>query len=312
MTRTCDEKRSTGDWLKQVRVGEMRQAGGLQIFGLFLEQQPGPDYLTLDEATAGGRFEVVEINESGSVPTLKVVNPNDMAVFLMAGEHLVGGKQNRVLNASLLVPANTTLPIPVSCVERGRWGYRGATFSGSGTSSHSTLRRMMHSSCTDSYRRSGKAGSDQTQVWREVDRRLTESGSISDTQHLAQAYDDTELVLRPMAEQLPVPEGACGAAFAFGGRIIGLDLFDRPRTLALLWPKLVRAYGIDAHYAAAEGEVQREQVERWLSEVAPTSEEVFRSAGAGEDARLDAPTLLAACLRVEDRLVHLEAFAQGN
>ena len=40
------------------------------------------------------------------------------------GEQLAGGKQNRVLNASILVPAKSELPIPVTCVERGRWALR--------------------------------------------------------------------------------------------------------------------------------------------------------------------------------------------
>ena len=55
-----------------------------------------------------------------------------------------------------------------------------------------------------------------------------------------------------MAERLPGPEGACGAVFAYGGRVVGFDLFDRPGTLARLWGKLVRAYAIDAR-TAAEG-----------------------------------------------------------
>jgi hypothetical protein len=40
------------------------------------------------------------------------------------GEQLVGAKQNRILNMTVLVAAETEVTIPVSCVERGRWGYR--------------------------------------------------------------------------------------------------------------------------------------------------------------------------------------------
>ena len=41
---------------------------------------------------------------------------------LVEGEHFLGGKQNRTVNTSVLVPALSDLEIPVSCLERSRWG----------------------------------------------------------------------------------------------------------------------------------------------------------------------------------------------
>src|SRR5205085_1730983 len=158
---------------------------GLEVFALYWEPPAGgPDYRTLDEAVAEGAFEVTEVSAAGSVPTLNVVNKGARPVFLMAGEHLAGGKQNRVLNASILVAGQAELPIPVSCVERGRWGYRGAGFSGSGSSSHSRLRRLMHGQATRGYRDSGQASSDQGAVWREVERKLAETHSSTETDYL--------------------------------------------------------------------------------------------------------------------------------
>jgi hypothetical protein len=297
--------------LPQVRVAEPRESGGLLVFGLYWELPDGPAYRTLDEAVAAGSLEVCEVSDGGSVPQLKVINKDELAVFLMAGEHLQGGKQNRVLNASILIGGRSEAPIPVSCVERGRWAYRAAHFSGSGSSSHGTLRAMMHSQVTKSYRSSGEARSDQGAVWREVDRKLTETGSTSDTAYLHKAYEDSEAALRPVLEQLPAPEGACGAVFAHGGKIVGLDLFDRPATLVRLWEKLVRAYAIDARTAAGAAAVTAEQVRAWLAAAATAKLERFASAGLGDDLRLEGPTLVAACLSVEDRPVHVEAFAEA-
>src|SRR5262245_43631662 len=100
--------------LQSVRVGEAVEAGGLRVFGLYWEQPPGPEYLTLDDALAGQALEVVEVSEGGSVPQLKVINRGERRAFLMAGEQLAGGKQNRVLNASLMVEGQAEVPIPVS------------------------------------------------------------------------------------------------------------------------------------------------------------------------------------------------------
>ena len=134
------------------------------MFALHWSPDGKLDYSTLDEAQAAGLLEVGEVTEGGSVPQLFVHNKGDRPVFLMAGEQLAGGKQNRVLNASILVAAKANLPIPVSCVEHGRWGYRSRHFEGSGSSSHSALRKMMHGHVTRSYRSGGEAKSDQGEV----------------------------------------------------------------------------------------------------------------------------------------------------
>ena len=124
---------SLSERLQHVQVSEPTEAGGLQVFGLRWEQEGGLSYVTLDDGLASGLLEVTEVSSGGSVPTLKVTNKGDTMAFLMAGEQLAGGKQNRVLNASIMVGARTELPLPVSCVERGRWAYRSAQFGSTGS-----------------------------------------------------------------------------------------------------------------------------------------------------------------------------------
>ena len=64
----------------------------------------------------------VEVSEGGHVPeTEEIVNEGELSVLLLDGEELLGAKQNRVLNLTILVPAHQTCVVPVSCVESGRW-----------------------------------------------------------------------------------------------------------------------------------------------------------------------------------------------
>jgi hypothetical protein len=49
----------------------------------------------------------------------------------MEGEDVVGAKQNRTINLSILVPAQAEVIAPVTCVEAGRWHARSAQFASS-------------------------------------------------------------------------------------------------------------------------------------------------------------------------------------
>ena len=57
------------------------------------------------------------------MPDLKVINKSEVMVLILDGEELVGAKQNRIVNTTILIPAKETVLIPVSCVEQGRWSY---------------------------------------------------------------------------------------------------------------------------------------------------------------------------------------------
>ena len=295
--------------LQVVEVGQPTEAGGLQVFAL--RWQPGGDvnYLTLDDGLSAGVLEVTELSEGGSVPTLKVHNRAGDFAFLMAGEHLVGAKQNRVLNASILVDAHSELAIPVSCVEAGRWGYRSRAFGSGGTSSHGKLRRMMHAQTTGHYHSDGTPTAEQGEVWGEVSRKLAAMGSVSPSSDLHQAYQDRSAGLDAILQGLPAPEGACGAVFACAGRIAGADLFDKPSTLAKLWPKLIRGYALDAlEEDTAAPPVTPAAVKDWLRTALEAKAEAFKSPGVGDDVRLEGKGLVGAGLFVGDHPVHVELF----
>ena len=79
---------------------------------------------------AAGTLQVTEVDESGSVPELLATNTGDEMVLLLDGEELVGAKQNRILNITLLAPAMQDTVIPVSCVENVICGAAIAQFNG--------------------------------------------------------------------------------------------------------------------------------------------------------------------------------------
>jgi hypothetical protein len=74
-----------------------------------------PDWLVLDEA--GDRARVTEVSEAGSVPFLQVANGADRPLLLLDGEELLGAKQNRILNTTVLVAVDAGGDLPLG----GAW-----------------------------------------------------------------------------------------------------------------------------------------------------------------------------------------------
>ncbi|MFO0809990.1 MAG: DUF6569 family protein [Gemmataceae bacterium] len=301
------------DLFASVDVVEPQEAGGLQVFGLRFTPPKPHDYVTLDEALATKSLTVSEVSESGSVPTLKLTNATGKRVFLMAGEQLVGAKQNRVLNTSLLVEVGAELPVPVSCVEQGRWAYRSQNFGSVGTASHGNLRKLMTRQVSGSYVRFSAPLSHQGEVWQEVSRALSSHGSVSGSHALEQVYEDKRTDLDAAVQSLATPEGCNGAVFALRGKVVGADLFDRPDTFKKLWPKLVRAYALDALEApdAAKKAVTPAEVAAWLGQSRDAVVKSFPSPALGQDVRFESPGLIGAGLIVEDTPIHVQAFREG-
>ncbi len=64
-----------------------------------------------------------------------MLNHADIDALILDGTELRGAKQNRMVNITIIVGKHSEAPIPVSCVEQGRWAYRSRGF----TSSKRTL-----------------------------------------------------------------------------------------------------------------------------------------------------------------------------
>jgi hypothetical protein len=82
---------------------------------------PALEYVTFADAQKDGSAEITEVGSAGAVSTLEVTTSSNVPVLMIDGEILIGLQQNRVLNTTILVPAKTTLKVPVACVEAGRW-----------------------------------------------------------------------------------------------------------------------------------------------------------------------------------------------
>jgi hypothetical protein len=292
--------------LPDVRVGDAISHGALSVFPLFGPSTGGVDYLLSDEAISAGSVTVEEVSEGGSVPNLLVSNQGDSRVLFLEGEELRGAKQNRVLNTSVLIAAHSKTPIPVSCVEAGRWRYRSRQFESSGSHSSSKLRHYLKASVSDSLKSGGGHSSDQGAVWNEVSRQMSSLGSSSDTAAMSDTYESYTERLAEFREQLKYVEGATGIAVAVANKVVAVDLFDKSSTCAKVWDRLLTGVVMDAlesDQSAPTGDPTA--VERLLSRLRDSAWEPTPPVGEGQEFRFDADAEThASALVFQDLVLH--------
>lgn len=290
----------------EIQVGDPIRHERLAVFPLFAEPPKGVDYDLSDEAINKGTVTVEEISEAGSVPDLSVDNKGDLRVLFLEGEELVGAKQNRVLNTSVLIAAHSKSKIPVSCVESGRWRYKSRQFGSGGTHSPSMLRRVLKASVTKSVRAKSGHRSDQGEVWEEVARQQEALGAFSGTSAMSDTFETHRKRLDEFREKLQYVEGAVGAAVAINGRLVTIDLFDKPMTCGRVWARLLSGAILDAlEVEQPDQQAERADVERTLASLGNLSWEPSEAIGEGEEYRAESPSGdHASALVFEGTLVH--------
>ena len=264
-----------------------------------------PSWVLLREALAAGAVEIEEISEQGSVPTLRVTNRGAQDVLLLDGEELVGAKQNRILNTTVLVRARSTIEVPVSCVEQGRWRYSGRRFSSSEHSLYASMRLKKAAHVHASLRKRRTFESDQVGIWSDLAERA-QALNVESTA-MAGAFTGRAPELGEYTAALGPRPDQVGALVYGGGAWWGMDVLPSPRLFAAAWPRVLSGYVLDVLASRPEGGLDESGAER-LAAVRDATVEVFPGVGAGDDCRFAGPGVLGAALVVDGIVAHAMAF----
>ena len=286
-------------------LGEPQTHRGITIVPLLATAEPRRAYVTLDEAAPLG-FRVDEVDAHGSVPELLVRNPLDVDVLLYDGEEVVGAKQNRVLEASILVAAGASHPIPVACVEAGRWHDSGRDFAPADRVSHPESRRRK---AVELERAPLMEGVAQHTVWAEIDERLAHTGALSATSAIADVHDVERPRIDAIAEAFPLVDGQCGAILAVGGELC-LDAVSRPDAWARLWPKIRRGYLLDGLGHLDDEPTAGAAIVRFAESVEATPRSTRPSPGLGDDIRLHGADVAGSGLVLDGETIQLSAYTR--
>ncbi len=298
-------------YIEGLQVGEPQQHENLVMVPLVSDYDDGLGYLPLAEAAAADEIEIREVSEAGSVPELRVLNRGEKTVLILDGEELVGAKQNRIVNTTILVPARSELKIPVSCVEQGRWSYRGKSFETKKRMVNPGIRNQKAQTVRYSLRTQGTFTADQSAIWLSVAEFAMKHQAVSETMDLDFVFEKKAPKLEGHLREISPCERQIGAAFLAGDEIMGIDAFGHAGTLRAVFRGLVESYALDALVAEKPKETSataKEKVAALLAEAKNALLESRPSVGLGNDLRLETAKLIGFALEHEGKIVHFVLF----
>lgn len=297
-------------YLQSLEFGELHHFKNMGVIPLMTSMDDSPDYLTLKEALDGQLLVITEVSQEGSVPDLKVINKGEKPVLLLDGEEVVGAKQNRVLNTTILLKAKSETVIPVTCTEQGRWEYTSRELSDSGTVMIPKLRVMKSRSVSHTLEDSQQFRSDQGTVWTGIDEMAEESETRSETQAMRDVYKAKMSDLDEYLKAFPCLPHQRGLFTLIDEEVVGFDFISLESAYAQLHPKLVKSYALEAliRRKPKTKKPKKQKTVQFMHEALDSEEKKYDSVGEGKDYRYEGDEIVGSALKVGKKVIHLAFF----
>ncbi|MGB9601789.1 MAG: ARPP-1 family domain-containing protein [Limisphaerales bacterium] len=324
--------------LGSLRLGNIMSVHNVAVIPLFTDSINALEYMTLDEALETRSLHIGEVSEGGSVPHLKVNNLAEKPVLLLDGEELVGVKQNRVLNLTILLKEKSETTIPVSCVERGRWHYRHLHFppdepphsphhppdvqpnkpeSPVKTEHIMALKARAKKSLrvSESILYECAPCANQAEVWHDIEEMQCKLDAPSPTSAMYDVYKQRERDLINFFEGLKAQPNQCGYILFINGQVQALEVIPKPEKYARYHKKLIESGVIEAL-----GEIHRYDkpydentaklsASQFIKSILDTEEVPFENIGYGINLRYRNPNINGAALVNNNEVVHMAFFS---
>jgi len=294
------------DW----RLGSPFTHDNLTVFPVLADESTAStDLITLDEGLRSGKVTITEfgadgrshtinrrqMGDSAEVNRLALTNKSGKALVLIAGEMILGGRQDRIVGHDCIIESsNTLVPLDVFCVEHGRWsggvafGERARGFIGNARTEDSSSGSAGGSAGRSSggslglaapmalpnIREKAQAKKSQDEVWSAVAETVTVNATSTSTGTLKSVYQDkrvnTKLDGYERAFRGKLSAGnIVGVVAAIDGKIVSADVFANHSLFQAYWPKMLNSYALEAVSTTTAGaqQVSETDAEAFLARV---------------------------------------------
>ena len=241
------------------RISEPVSYKNLSIFLIHgKDENTKGNILTLQEALDRKLFVVYETSD---VNELEVENlSKEFDVFIQSGDIVKGGKQDRVLAVSIIIPARSgRVSIEAFCVESGRWTKRGNEESDKFTNSNDRI-------VTKELKIAANGERSQQEVWKQVSEAQSKlgkavGGSVASTTSSSslqlslenrQVASNVDDYMRQLSGAINGKSDVIGYAFSINGQINSADIYVSNALFKKVWLKMLKAAATEA-VASAHG-----------------------------------------------------------
>ncbi len=259
------------------------QYENLRIFPIvadasLLEKQAAVQKLkTLAEGMKTPGFRITELKQFGrtrehSVNALTVQNKSQDAIFLMSGDVVTGGNQDRVISQDQVVMPGTVKNIEVFCVEKGRWRYDDPT----ATENEKKIFAFKgyYNVASPQVRQAVQRTGNQEAVWNAVAKVTSANNAESGTQTYAalettnEAKAKRDAYLRYFDGKISSLPNMVGMVVVCGDRVLGVDIFGHSDLFRRQYDALLHGYVAEAATEVCTSKFADNEVEKVFGQVA--------------------------------------------
>ena len=225
------------NWLEELRFGEQQQYKHITVIPITTADSNKLIYKTLNQALESDYITLKELDEEASVPEIQIINKSDEYILIFDGEQLIGAKQNRIINKTILIEPHTKNVIPVSCTEEGRWYEKSDNFSKSKYNGSSEIRKTLK-----------KNKYAQDEVWNHVACLSRKSGIKSESGSLHYVSEEISSSTEKYFDKFKKFDSQIGFILFANGKFLGLDIVGHPDLFDDLYENFLNGYLIEALY----------------------------------------------------------------
>lgn len=300
-----------------IQILNFQRTGALSVVQFKTSESNSLYYISSSYAIKNRLIEVKEISDQGSVNNLFVINHSDKFVFFMDGDILIGAKQNRVLNTSVLLLPNSKTTVPVSCVEAGRWRFTSSRFYNSEYTAPSVLRYSKASRVKKNLENSKRFSANQDEVWNRVSEYERMHKYKSKTSNISDIYENKKHDFNYFLKSFVFQKESNGIAIFIRSKLLNIDVFNRNDIYEEYFSKILRGTALEVYYLSdSNTHLNKIEAEYKTNEFFDKYDDIpfdtYEAVGIGQEKRFETSEVTGFELSYDRKMIHMTALNMNN
>ena len=204
---------------QNIQILDLQQNSNIQIAQINRVDSSSINIIAFHDVYRDSLIQINEVSEKGQVNRILLKNNSAKYVFIMDGDIILGAKQNRVFNTSMLIGPMKEYYLSVSCIEKNRWQKSSSNFRPANFLSHKILRKKK----IDSYY--NRSRYNQNEVWNEVSNLNKRYNQKSKTSSHTILHESKKQLVDNLKYKFEINPNANGLAYFINGDLQGIEMF---------------------------------------------------------------------------------------